>query len=45
MRHFLASGPIVGLAGGVVDAALPALLIPPAGGVEGRVPGPTSTGA
>jgi hypothetical protein len=44
MRHILAPAPIAGLPGGVVHPAAPALLIPPAGGVEGRVPGPLGAG-
>jgi hypothetical protein len=45
MRHVLAPSAIPSLAGGVVEAALPAPLIPPARGVEGLVPRPMGAGA
>ena len=44
MRHILAPASIAGLPGGVVQPAAPALLIPPAGGVEGRVQGQLGAG-
>jgi len=43
MRHFLRLGPApaVGrLAGRMVESAAPSLLIPPAGGLARRLPGP-----
>ncbi len=43
MRHVFAPRPIPGLAGGVVEAAAPAVLIALAGGVDGGAPRPLGT--
>jgi hypothetical protein len=43
MRHLLGPPPIPGLACGVVEPAAPAVLVAPAGGVEGGAAGPVGT--
>lgn len=43
MRHILVPPSIPGLARGVAEPAAPAVLIAPAGGVEGGAPGPVGT--
>ncbi len=43
MRHILVPPPVPGLASGVAEAAAPAVLIAPAGGVEGGAAGPVGT--